>query len=60
MYKFLVIIKYPIWDFIVISPIVEYLGFPFFIITNIMQEISLGIKAAFPNPSVPPYFRLFL
>ena len=31
MYKFMVVVKYPIWDFIVISPIVEYLGcFPFF------------------------------
>lgn len=26
MSKVMVVIKYPIWDFIVISPIVEYLG----------------------------------
>lgn len=25
-YKFIAVIKYPIWEFVIISPIVEYFG----------------------------------
>lgn len=50
MFTFMATIKYPVWGFIVISPLVKYLDcFPFFIITNPM---CWNRKAAPLSPSV--------
>ena len=58
MYKFMVVMKYPIWDFMVFLLLNIYVvSYFFFNIIDIMQGMSLDMKVAPFNPPVLTHFR---